>query len=484
MAGPEPLPAVSTISRMKTPLMSDSRTDAAAAPRRVALVEDDEAFRSSAVRSLQLAGYEVVAFDSAEAAIQGLAHSPVDVVVTDLRLPAGDGLFMLEATKQLDPDVPVVLMTGHGDIPTAIQAIRAGASDFLEKPFGREKLLAVVARAVDQYRLVLENRQLKSRLAERSGINQILIGESTAMRDLRDLVLRLAPTPVDVLVTGATGTGKELVARCLHNFGNRSGNFVAINCAAIPEHLFESELFGHEVGAFTGAGKQRIGKIEHARNGTLFLDEIETMPLALQAKVLRVLQEREIERLGNNKPVPVSFRVVAATKVSLETLSREGNFRPDLFYRLNVATIMVAPLRERPDDIIRLFRIFLEQAALRYQLPVVEVSGQHSQALLSYDWPGNVRELKSCADRIVLGLPLLMQSTSGSQVRRSLDEAMANIERSLIEESLRQHAGSVKDVCIDLAVTSATIYRKMKALSIDSARFRQSGVTDSHSDPA
>jgi DNA-binding NtrC family response regulator len=456
-------------------LTADSGTHATDAPRRVGLVEDDEAFRSSAMRSLQLAGYEVAAFDNADAAIQGMAQRPVDVVLTDLRLPAADGLFVLEAVKRRDPDVPVVLMTGHGDIPTAIQAIRAGASDFLEKPFSREKLLTVVARAVDQYRLVLENRQLKARLASRSGIDQILLGDSDAMRDLRDLVLRLAPTPADVLITGATGTGKELVARCLHNFGNRSGNFVAINCAAIPENLFESELFGHEAGAFTGAGKQRIGKVEHAKNGTLFLDEVEAMPLAMQAKVLRVLQEREIERLGNNKPIPVTFRVVAATKVGLEGLSRTGQFRPDLFYRLNVATISVAPLRERLSDITALFRSFLEQAAVRYELPPAELTGQLSQALLSYDWPGNVRELKSCADRVVLGLPLMMDNRSGPPVRRSLDEAMANIERSLIEESLRQHAGSVKDVCGDLAVTTATIYRKMKALGIDSARFRQSG---------
>jgi transcriptional regulator with PAS, ATPase and Fis domain len=289
---------------------------------------------------------------------------------------------------------------------------------------------------------------------------------------------------VTVLITGESGTGKELAARAIHYQGKRrAARFVAINCAAVPETLFESELFGHEPGAFTGAGKQRIGKIEHAKNGTLFLDEIEAMPLPLQAKLLRVLQEREIERLGNNKAIPVTFRVVAATKVNLETLSRAGGFRSDLFYRLNVATITIAPLRERLGDVTGLFRVFVEQAAHRYQLPVAELNTQLSQALLSYDWPGNVRELKSCADRVVLGLPLLMDGSSAQPVRRSLDEAMANIERSLIEESLRQNGGSVKDVCIELAVTPATIYRKMKALGIDSGRFRQAGAAASDADP-
>ncbi len=465
------------------PHIPASGTETATAPRRVVLVEDDEAFRSSVVRSLQLAGYDIAAFESAEAATLGLASGPFDIVLTDLRLPAADGLTLLQTVKQKDPDLPVVLMTGHGDIPTAIQAIREGAYDFLQKPFGREELLAVIARAVDQYRLVLENRQLKNRLAAASGIDQILLGDSTAIREMRDLVLRLAPTSADVLVTGATGTGKELVARCLHNFSNRSGNFVAINCAAIPENLFESELFGHEAGAFTGAGKQRIGKIEHAKNGTLFLDEIEAMPLAMQAKVLRVLQEREIERLGNNRPIPVTFRVVAATKVGLEELSRTGEFRPDLFYRLNVATITVPLLRDRLGDIIGLFRIFLEQAALRYLLPAAGLKTQDQQALLSYDWPGNIRELKSCADRMVLGLPLLVQDKERSASNRSLEEAMANVERSLIEESLRQHGGSVKDVCSDLILTSATIYRRMKALGIDSTRFRQIGGANPSHDP-
>lgn len=454
----------------------ETKTSPARSARRVMLIEDDEDFRWSIQRSLQLGGYEVMAFNDAESALQALESSLPDLLLTDLRLPLADGLFVLQRAKQKDADLPVILMTGHGDIPTAIQAIREGAYDFLEKPFGRDRLLAVSARAADQYRLVTENRQLKNRLAAASGIDRVLLGDSTAMREMRDLILRLAPTSADVLINGDTGTGKELVARSLHDFGQRSGNFVAVNCAAIPETLFESELFGHEPGAFTGAGKQRIGKIEHAKGGTLFLDEIEAMPLPLQAKVLRVLQEREVERLGGNKPIPVDFRVVAASKVNLGDMSKAGEFRADLFYRLNVATINIPSLRDRLGDIIGLFRSFMQQAALRYHMPMPELSAADQQLLLAYDWPGNVRELRSCADRLILGLPLLEQSPTAVNTRRSLEDAVAAVECSLIEESLRRHGGAVKDACVDLVLPPATMYRKMKALGIDAANFRVSSL--------
>jgi two-component system C4-dicarboxylate transport response regulator DctD len=342
----------------------------------------------------------------------------------------------------------------------------------MEKPFGREKLLAVVSRAIEQYRLVVENRMLKHRLAETSGIDQVIVGASPAIADMRDLVLRLSSAHVDVMITGATGTGKELVARCLHNFSSATGPFVAVNCAAIPEDLFESELFGHEAGAFTGAGKQRIGKIEYAKNGTLFLDEIEAMPLTLQAKVLRALQEREVERLGSNKPIPVCFRLVSATKEPLDVLSKAGKFRSDLYYRLNVAGIHVPALRERTEDVIILFRLFLQQAALRFQMPLPELSIQDQQLLLAYDWPGNVRELKSCAERHALGLPLLTNGGAVAKPPTNLADALAAVERSMIEDALRRQGGSVKDTCQQLGLTTATFYRRLKALGIDTTSFR------------
>ncbi|MFN3493287.1 MAG: sigma-54-dependent transcriptional regulator [Hydrogenophaga sp.] len=445
--------------------------------RRILVVEDDDPFRTSLTRLLQLAGYDVSAFSSAEQAVESLELAQPDLVLTDLELPRANGLSVLKEAKQRDAELPVVLMTGHGDIPTAIQAIKDGADDFMEKPFGREKLLAVVSRAIEQYRLVVETRMLKNRLAAAAGIDQVIVGTSPAVADMRDLILRLSSAHVDVMITGATGTGKELVARCLHDFSAASGPFVAVNCAAIPEDLFESELFGHEAGAFTGAGKQRIGKIEYAKNGTLFLDEIEAMPLTLQAKVLRALQEREVERLGSNKPIPVCFRLVSATKEPLDVLSKAGKFRSDLYYRLNVAAVHVPALRERTEDIITLFRLFLQQAALRFQMPMPELSIQDQQLLLAYDWPGNVRELKSCAERHALGLPLLTNGSAVAKPPTNLADALAAVERSMIEDALRRHGGSVKDTCQQLGLTTATFYRRLKALDIDTTHFRQPTAT-------
>jgi two-component system C4-dicarboxylate transport response regulator DctD len=442
---------------------------------RVLLIEDDEQFRVSVTRSLELAGHEVRAFGDAETALEQLAAVAPSAVLTDLRLPGSDGLFVLDRMHERYSDLPVVLMTGHGDIPTAIQAIRAGAYDFLEKPFSREQLLAVILRACDQHRLVSENKRLKERLAAATGIDQILRGHAPLVRDLRDLVLRLAPAPVDVLIQGETGTGKELVARCLHDYSRRTGHFVAVNCAAIPETLFESELFGHESGAFTGATKARMGKIEYALDGTLFLDEIEAMPLQLQAKVLRVLQEREVERLGSNRAVAVNFRVVAATKVSLLDMSRKGTFRPDLFYRLNVASVAVPPLRDRLADIPSLFQAFLEEVSLRYQMPVPAVSTEHQRMLLSHSWPGNVRELKAAAERMVLSLPMFVDGNTSTATPRSFDESVALIERSLLEASLRRNGGSVRAVCAELSITPATIYRKLKTLGLDPSVFKSAG---------
>lgn len=439
------------------------------------VIEDDEAFRQTVQRSLELAGFDVLPFERADSAFACLHIQPVSVVLTDLRLPGKDGLAVLEQARAGDPELPVVLMTGHGDIPTAVQAIRSGAYEFLEKPFTRDRLLAVVTRAADRYGLVLENRRLKRQLAAASGIGKILRGDSSAMCELRDLVLRIAPTPADVLVHGETGTGKELVARCLHDFSRRMGNFVAVNCAAIPESLFESELFGHEVGAFTGAAKQRVGKIEHANDGTLFLDEIEAMPLALQVKVLRVLQEREVERLGRNKPIPVNFRVVAATKVDLADLSAKGLFRADLFYRLNVVALRVAPLRDRLGDVISLLDVFVHQASMRYEMRAPPVTSEQHEMLLSSNWPGNVRELRSCAERLVLGLPIFVDGRDATATVRSFDESMAVIERSLLEAALRRHSGSVSKAATELRMNLATAYRKLKTLEIDAVAYKAGG---------
>jgi len=429
----------------------------------VFVVDDDAGFRRNVGRVAAGAGCRVEEFGDAPAALEALDRLGPALVLTDLRLPGVDGLELLAALRERRPELPVVLMTGHGDIATAVQAMRAGAYDFLEKPFGRERLVSVIERAQDRRRLLEENFQLKHRLASAAGMHRVLRGESAAMRELRDLVLRLAATSVDVLLRGETGTGKELVARCLHDHGSRGGRFVAVNCAAVPEALFEGELFGHERG---GPG----GCIGDAAGGTLFLDEIEAMPLALQARLLHVLQEREQGRPGGP-----GLRVVAATQSDLGELARRGGFRADLFYRLNVASLAIAPLRERLGDVPMLFEEFAAQASLRHQVPLPRLGARQQQALLAASWPGNVRELKACAERFVLGLPLFIDGRLSGPGPRTFDESIAMVERSLLETALRRHGGSVRAACAELSLTQATIYRKLKTLGIDPAQYKSAG---------
>jgi two-component system C4-dicarboxylate transport response regulator DctD len=304
----------------------------------------------------------------------------------------------------MEPALPVIVITGHGDVAMAVQAMRAGAYDFLEKPAPAERLVDAVKSAMERRQLTFEMADLRRKLQQKDGIERILIGKSAGMAALRRDILQLAEAGPDVLILGETGSGKELVARCLHEASPaRDKPFVAINCGAIPENMFESELFGHERGAFTGAQMQRIGKIEYASGGTLFLDEVESLPLAMQVKLLRVLQFRQIERLGSNKPVSVSIRVVAATKTDLAALSQDQQFRSDLYFRLNVVSLDIPPLRARREDIPLIFEHHVAQAAQRYGRETPAVSDALMRELMAADWPGNVRELANVADRFVLG---------------------------------------------------------------------------------
>ena len=430
---------------------------------RLLLIEDDEHFRAGLVASLQLAGCTLQAFGRGVPALRALADGDFELVLTDLRLPDMDGLEILAACRRHDAELPVIVMTGHGDIATAVGAIQQGAYDFIEKPFGRDRLLTLLQRAAQQRRLALENRGLRSTLAGGAGLERLLLGDSAAMRSLREWVLRLAPTPVDVLVQGETGTGKELVARALHEYGQRRGAFVAVNCAALPDTLVESELFGHEAGAFTGAAKARAGRFEQADGGTVFLDEVQAMPAPAQAKLLRVLQEREVLRLGAASPLKVDLRVVAASNAALEGEVAAGRFRADLFYRLDVVTLRLPPLRERRDDIPALFRHFAAGAALRFSRPPAELPPALGERLLAHAWPGNVRELKSAAERHVLGLPALAGAPGeGAAGGRSLQGALDAIESLLIEDALKRHKGQIEPICRELEVSPATLYRKFK----------------------
>ena len=334
----------------------------------VIYVEDDDDVRIGGVQALELAGFSVSGFVSVESANGAVRSEMPFVVVCDVRLRGKSGLEWLSDLRRLDQDLPVILITGHGDISMAVHAMRNGAYDFIEKPCSSEQLVSVVRRAAEKRRLTLEVRSLRSALADRQGIEVSLLGRSPQIQEVRRLVSTLAGTNVDVTIYGETGTGKDVVARCLHNHsGRRRGHYVAVNCGGLPESLVESELFGHEVGAFTGATRQRIGKIEYANGGTLFLDEIDSMPLSVQVKLLRALQDRSIERVGSNKPVSVDCRVIAASKTNLLELSEKKVFRADLYYRLGVAFIELPPLRERREDIPLLFEHFTLDAARRFE---------------------------------------------------------------------------------------------------------------------
>lgn len=325
----------------------------------VIVIDDEASIRNAVEQWLSLSGFEVQLFSCAEECLNQLPAHFAGVIVSDVRMPGMGGLALLSRLQQFDQDLPVILLTGHGDVPMAVEAMRDGAYDFLEKPFSPEALLSSLRRALEKRQLVLENRRLHEQAARREQIEGRLLGVSRSLQTLRRQITDLAPLPVNVLIRGETGSGKELVARCLHDFGPRADKpFVALNCAAIPEHLFEAELFGHENGAFTGAQGKRIGKLEYADGGTLFLDEIESMPLAQQAKLLRVLQEQKLERLGSNQSIHVDLRVVAATKPDLLDEARAGRFREDLAYRLTVAELRLAPLRERREDIPMLYDFF------------------------------------------------------------------------------------------------------------------------------
>ena len=436
--------------------------------RPVYLIEDDETVLRACAQALKLAELEVRTFASAEQALAACGDDPPAVVVSDVRMAGMSGLELLDVMWQRDREVPVILITGHGDVSMAVQAMRAHAYDFIEKPFSSPRLVDVVRRALERRALLTENRVLREQLGTMREMP--LIGSSESIQRVARTIDSLAPTDVDVLIHGETGTGKEVVARALHARSGRTGPFVALNCGALPESVFESEIFGHETGAFTGADKRRIGKIEYASNGTLFLDEIESMPLALQVKLLRVLQERCVERLGSNVSIPVNCRIVAATKTDLKRLSDQGGFRADLYYRLNVVTIELPPLRQRLSDIAPLMTYFLSQASQRFNREAPPWDEQDLFRWQHHDWPGNVRELKAVAERLCLGVGDGLEGIETAAV--SLSARMDNYERSLIREALRGTRGNVAAAAAHLHLPRKTLYDKLARHQIDPDSFR------------
>jgi two-component system C4-dicarboxylate transport response regulator DctD len=427
----------------------------------VIVVDDEASIRTAVEQWLSLSGFEVQLFSRAEECLAQLPRDFAGVILSDVRMPGLSGLELLAEVQRRDADLPVILLTGHGDVPMAVEAMRDGAYDFLEKPFSPDALLNGLRRALDKRGLVLENRRLHQQAGQRAQLESSLLGMSRALQNLRRQVLDLAALPVNVLIRGETGSGKELVARCLHDFGPRAKKpFVALNCAAIPEQLFEAELFGHESGAFTGAQGKRIGKLEYAHGGTLFLDEIESMPLAQQVKLLRVLQEQKLERLGSNQSIPVDLRIIAATKPDLLEEARAGRFREDLAYRLNVAQLRLPPLRERREDIPLLYEHFAQSAAERLGRRVEPLSGAQLGRLLSHDWPGNVRELANVAERQVLGLGEPEPDTA--ETGQSLAAQQEAFEAQCLKAALTRHKGDIKAVLAELQLPRRTFNEKMQ----------------------
>jgi two-component system C4-dicarboxylate transport response regulator DctD len=427
----------------------------------VIVVDDEAPIREAVEQWLSLSGFDVQVYSRAEDCLAQLPEHFPGVIMSDVRMPGINGMELLSRIQASDADLPVILLTGHGDVPMAVDAMREGAYDFLEKPFSPDTLLRTLRRALEKRQLILENRRLHEQADARSRLDATLLGVSPSLQTLRRQVLDLSQMPVNVVIRGETGSGKEMVARCLHDFGPRANKpFVALNCAAIPEQLFEAELFGHESGAFTGAQGKRIGKLEYADGGTLFLDEIESMPLAQQVKLLRVLQDKKLERLGSNKAIDVDLRIVAATKPDLLEEARAGRFREDLAYRLNVAELRLAPLRERREDIPLLFAHFARAAAQRLGRNAPELSGAQLGQLLSHDWPGNVRELANAAERQTLGLTTAQLVTSESG--QSLAAQQEAFEAQCLRAALARHKGDIKAVLEELQLPRRTLNEKMQ----------------------
>lgn len=432
----------------------------------VLLVDDDRDLLRATSQTLDLAGFSVSAHATAREALGQIQSDFRGVVVSDIRMPGMDGLELFERIKAVDVDIPVVLVTGHGDIPMAVDAIRNGVYDFIAKPYAAERLVQCVRRAGEKRNLVLENRALREERAADEG-DLPLLGQTPVMQRLRQTIRQIANTDVDVLLTGETGTGKEVVASLLHRWSRRAkGEFVALNCGALPEQIMESELFGHEAGAFTGAQKRRVGRIEHSSGGTLFLDEIESMPASSQVHMLRVLEMREVMPLGTNEVRPVDLRVVAASKINLGNPSERGGFREDLYYRLNVVSLFIPPLRERRDDVPLLFRYFCQRAAKRFGRDMPRLDGTVTRHLAEHDWPGNVRELNHFAERLALGLepsqPQALPVTVPHSVNQSLPDRLARIEADLIREALQQHDGDVRRTVEALGIPRKTFYDKLQ----------------------
>jgi two-component system NtrC family response regulator len=438
------------------------------------LVVDDEVTQRELVCGfLKKQGFEVTPAGSGEEALKLFRTEAVELILTDQKMPNLSGVELLRAARAINPEINVIVMTAYGNVETAVEAMKAGAADYLTKPLHLDELLHKIKRICEQHRLNSENRELRRALENRHRIEGI-IGESGQMLEVVSLVGRVAPSEATVLIRGESGTGKELIAKAIHYASLRAAApLIRVNCAALPENLLESELFGHEKGAFTGAIATRKGRFELADGGTLFLDEIGDLPLHLQAKLLRVLQEREFERVGSSRPVKVNVRILSATHRDLESLMRLGHFREDLYYRLNVVTIMLPPLRERRQDLPPLMDHFLRVFAEKNHKSIRGFSREARQTLLRYDYPGNVRELENLIERAVVltrddwinqgDLPLTLEAPEGpNEAQTQLTAAVEGLERRMIKEALSRAGGIQTRAAESLGITERALRYKLK----------------------
>jgi DNA-binding NtrC family response regulator len=452
-------------------------------PQRTVLIAEDEAnMRRVLCALLERDGFRTVEASDGAAALELLAREAVDAILTDLRMPKLNGLELLEQVRRRHPEIPVVMLTAHGTVGSAVEALKQGAFDYLTKPFDPDDVRQVMEKAVSTRRLAAR----EARLPSDENPEPLLVGESVLLRDVRHVIERVAPTPATVLIMGESGTGKEIVARTLHRASAvRTGPFVKVNCAAIPEGLLESELFGYEKGAFTGAAGRKPGRFELADGGTLFLDEIGEMPLAAQPKLLRAIQEGRFYRVGGTETLHVSVRLVAATNRDLREEVRTGRFREDLFYRLHVVPITLPALRERPEDIPVLARLFVERFAARLQRPVTGIEPAAMDALRAHAWPGNIRELENAIERAILlcdgttlgprdlppeisaGVRPVAPSAEATPLRERIRAATQRIERDAILEALRLTEGNVTRAAKELGLSRRGLQLKMKELEID-----------------
>lgn len=432
----------------------------------VIFVDDDQDVRDTTVESLTLGGWKVLSFAKAERALERLSRDFAGIVVSDIRMPGMDGLQFLKAVQEIDETLPVILITGHGDVPLAVDAMQKGAFDFLEKPFSNQALRESVGRAVQFRKLGLENRELRADIeGSVDALDRLMVGSSSVMTRTRERLRALAPTDLDVLITGETGTGKDLAARLLHDLSGRAGEpFVAINLAVLPQDNIEHLLFGHEAGAFPGAHRARFGRLEHARGGTLYLDEVSSLPASLQTKLLRLVETRTFERVGGHDQIELDARIITSTNRSLDKMAAAGEFRQDLLYRFAVATVDMPKLGDRLEDVPALFQHLLAATASRHKVADPrQPTTRFLSSLAQRQWPGNVRELRNVAERFLMGIDDEGDEADTHELaeRPSLQQIMETAEREALVDALIRHQGNLKATYEELGVSRKTLYEKM-----------------------